>query len=135
MDIFAELKKLNFPQEKYLVIGGASMAGRGLKQTKDLDLLLSRDLIEELRKDSNWQYHPRIIPTEEAGLVNEDGTVELYPTVGGGLDLSFEDMKSREEVIQGFPFADLKDELLIKQAFRREKDLKDIALIEAYLVK
>ena len=133
MDIFSELKKLNFPKSKYLVIGGATMAGRGLKQTKDLDLLLSRDFIEELRKDKKWKYHPRIIPPEEAGLVNEDGTVELYPTVGGGLSLSFEDMKTREEIIQDFPFADLRDELLIKQAFRREKDLKDIELIEEYL--
>ncbi len=134
MDIFSELKKLNFPQEKYLVIGGAALAGRNLKQTRDLDILVEKDFLENLRKDHNWKYHPRIIPTEEAGLVNEEGTVELYPTVGG-VDLKFEEMKAREEIIQGIPFANLRDIFLIKQSYRREKDLKDIELIERYLAR
>jgi hypothetical protein len=134
MDIFSELKKLNFPQDKYLVIGGAALAGRNLKQTRDLDILVEKDFLKELEKDTNWKYHPRIIPTEEAGLVNDDGTVELYPTVGG-IDLRFEDMKTREETIEGFPFANLKDILRIKQAYHREKDLKDIELIETYLAR
>ena len=134
MDIFLELKKLNFPKEKYLVIGGAALAGRGLKETRDLDILLSRDFMEKLRKDSNWSYHPRIIPTEEAGLVSDDGTVELYPTVGG-IDLPFEDMKTREEIIEGIPFADLHDIVKIKESYGREKDLKDIVLIQNYLKK
>ena len=132
MDIFFELKKLNFPTEKYLVIGGAALAGRGLKETRDLDILLSKDLMEELRKDTSWNHHPRIIPTEEAGLVNDEGTVELYPTVGG-IDLPFEDMKTREEIIEGIPFADLHDIVKIKESYGREKDLKDIVLIQSYL--
>jgi hypothetical protein len=134
MDIFSELKKLNFPQEKYLVIGGAALAGRNLKQTRDLDILVEKDFLEELRKDSNWKYHPRVIPTEEAGLVNDEGTVELYPTVGS-IDLKFQDMKTREEIIEGIPFADLRDILLIKKSYAREKDLKDAELIERYLAQ
>lgn len=134
MDIFFELKKLNFPSDTYLVIGGAALAGRNLKQTRDLDILVRKDFLEELRKDPNWKYHPRIIPTEEAGLVNGDGTVELYPTVGG-IDLTFKEMKTREEIIDGIPFANLTDILLIKQVYKREKDLKDIELIQVYLKK
>ncbi len=134
MDVFSELNKLNFPQEKYLVIGGAALAGRNLKETRDLDILVEKDFLKELRKDTTWKYHPRIIPTEEAGLVNAEGTVELYPTVGG-IDLTFKDMKTREEFIEGLPFANLQDILLIKQSYGREKDLKDIKLIEAYLKK
>ena len=134
MDILSTIKKLNFPKDKYLVIGGASMAVRGLKETKDIDLFLSKDFIEELRTDSSWKYHPRIIPTEEAGLVNNDGTIELYPTIGG-IHLDFEDMKTREEIIDGIPFADLHDILTIKETYKREKDLKDIELIKKYLSK
>ena len=108
------------------------MAGRKLKETKDIDLLLSKDFIEELRKDTTWKYHPRIIPSEEAGLVNSDGSVELYPAVGG-IALSFEDMKTREEIIDGIPFADLHDILRIKETYKREKDMGDIELIKTYL--
>jgi hypothetical protein len=120
MDIFLELKKLNFPPDKYLVIGGAALAGRNLKQTRDLDILVEKNFLEELRKDSHWKYHPRIIPTEKAGLVNEEGTVELYPTVGK-IDLEFEDMKTREETIEGVPFANLQDILLIKKLIEEKK--------------
>jgi hypothetical protein len=132
MDIFSELEKLNFPQDKYMVIGGAAMAGRGIKQTKDLDLLLSRDFIEALRTDSAWHHHPRIIPTEGAGLVNESGTVELYPTIGG-FELGFDELVERVEMINGFPFAHLEDVMKIKKTYNREKDLKDIELIEMYI--
>ncbi len=132
MDIFFELNRLNFPKDKYLVIGGAALAGRGLKQTQDLDMLVQKDFLEELRKSSVWKHHPRIITTEEPGLVNMSGTVELYPTVGGA-DLTFDDMKKREEIINGFPFARLNDILLIKLAYHREKDLKDIVVIRTFL--
>ena len=110
------------------------MVGRRLKETKDIDLLLSKDFIEELRNDDTWHHHPRIILTEEAGLVNNDGTIELYPTVGG-INLSFEDMKTREEIIEGIPFADLNDILKIKETYKRKKDLKDIELIKIYLAQ
>ena len=108
------------------------MAVRGLKETKDIDLFLSKDFIEKLRTDNSWKYHPRIIPTEEAGLANNDGTIELYPTIGG-IHLNFEDMKTREEIIDGIPFADLHDILTIKETYKREKDLKDIELIKRFL--
>lgn len=132
MDIFSTIKNLHLPANKYLVIGGAALAGRGIKETKDVDLLLSKDLLNEFRNSNSWLYHPRIIPTEEAGLVNSDGTVELYPTVGG-INLPYEEIKAREEVIDGIPFANLMDILKIKQFYKRDKDLKDIVLIEEYL--
>lgn len=132
MDIFSELKKLDFPTDQYVVIGGAAMAGRGIKETKDLDLLLSRSLIETLKKDPTWHHHPRIVPTEEAGLVNDDGTVELYPTIDG-FEQGFDDLKERVEMINGFPFANLHDVIKIKQTYNREKDIKDIERIQSYL--
>ncbi len=133
MNIFTTIKNLDFPASEYVVIGGAALAGREIKETSDADILLSRGLLDELRKSPDWKYHPRIIPTEEAGLVNIDGTVELYPTVGG-IELSFEEIKSREEVIEGIPFANLEDILKIKETYGRQKDLRDIELIKTYLL-
>lgn len=135
MDLFTEIKKLHFPPEDYIVIGGAALAGRGLKETRDIDLLVSRRLLERLAGDPSWKVHPRIIPTEEAGLVRDDGIlVELYPTVGL-IDLPFEEVKACEELIDGIPFANLTHILAIKEAYAREKDLVDIQRIKNYLTR
>ena len=133
MDVFTETKKLRFPIDEYVIIGGAALAARGIKETRDIDIVVSQKLITELRKEKFWHYHPRIIETEEAGLVNSSGTVELYPTVGGIPTLSFDDLRKRAEIIDGIPFASLQDVRLIKETYRRDKDLKDLAFIEQYL--
>lgn len=133
MDILSEIKKLNFDSSEYVIIGGASMALRGLKETKDIDILISQSLLEKLKRESAWRHHPRIIPTDEAGLVNDDGTIELYPTIGSDIDLSFDLVKHNQEIVDGIPCISLNDLLLIKQTYKREKDFNDIKLIEAYL--
>ncbi len=113
----------------------AALAGRGLKETRDIDLLVSRKLLAKLANDASWKVHPRIIPTEEAGLVRDDGIlVELYPTVGL-IDLPFEIIKASEEIIDGIPFANLSHILAIKEAYAREKDLVDVKRIQSYLKK
>ncbi|MDB5260654.1 MAG: hypothetical protein JWN37_885 [Candidatus Nomurabacteria bacterium] len=131
-DIFTLIKSLNFPPDKYVVIGGAAMAGRKIKETTDIDILVSQDLLEELKKKPEWHYHPRIIPTEPSGLVNNEGTVELYPTIGG-TNKGFEEVRKDSEMIQGIPFATLSHVVEIKKIYSRNKDLKDIEIIKKYL--
>lgn len=133
-DLFTEIRKLNFPPEDYVVIGGAALAGRGLKETRDIDLLVSRELLAKLASGPSWKPHPRIIPSEEAGLVRDDKLVELYPTVGL-IDLPFETIKASEEIIDGVPFANLTHILAIKEAYARKKDLVDIQRIKNYLTR
>ena len=130
MDIFSKIKNLNFNVGDYIIIGGAALAGRGIKETKDIDIFVSRDLLVALGSNSDWRHHPRIVQGEEAGLVNVDGTVELYPTMGG---ITFDELKMKQEMINGIPFANLHDIVKIKETYNREKDHKDIALIEEYL--
>lgn len=131
-NIIKTIEELNFPQSEYIIIGGAAMAIRGLKETRDIDILVSKKLLENLRKLDTWQHHPRIVASEEAGLVNKEKTTELYPSIASNT-ITFESLKSNEEIIEGIPFADLEDIIKIKSFYAREKDLKDIELIEKYL--
>ncbi|MDB5225540.1 MAG: hypothetical protein JWL87_492 [Candidatus Adlerbacteria bacterium] len=133
MDIFSEIKKHNFPVDEYVVIGGAALAARGLKETNDIDIVVSPKLLDEYRNKEGWHHHPRIIPTEEAGVANDEGTIELYPNVGGIAEMTFERLKKNSELIDGVPFAGLRDVKLVKEVYAREKDLIDVAKIEAYL--
>jgi antitoxin component YwqK of YwqJK toxin-antitoxin module len=132
MDILKLVRELDFPQSEYVVIGGAAMVVRKIKQTRDIDILVSKKLLDELKKSEAWQHHPRIIASEEAGLVNKDGTIELYPSIASNT-ITFESLKSNEEIIEGVPFANPEDLIKIKSFYARGKDLKDIELIKKYL--
>ena len=132
MDILKLVKNLNFPQSEFLIIGGAAMAIRKIKETKDIDILVSKDLLEQLKKDTAWNYHSRIVTTEESGLINNDKTIELYPTIANNT-LTFSELKANQEIISAVPVAGLNDVLRIKEFYHREKDLKDIELIKLYL--
>ena len=50
MDIFSEITKLHFPPDEYVIIGGASMVARGLKEPRDIDILISSSLFELCQK-------------------------------------------------------------------------------------
>jgi hypothetical protein len=133
MNIFDEIKKYNFPPEEYVVFGGAAMSARGLKETNDIDIIASQKLLAEYRSQKGWHDHPRIIPTEDHGIANEEGTIEMYPTVGGIAEITFERLRKNAEIIDGIPFASLRDVRIIKEVYNREKDLRDVIKIEEYL--
>ena len=41
MNIAKTIKKLSFPQSEYILIGGAVLALRGIKETSDIDISIS----------------------------------------------------------------------------------------------
>jgi hypothetical protein len=129
VDIFTTIKALNFQPADYVVMGGAALAARGLKETNDIDIVVSGRLLTECQARPEWHHHPRLIATEPAGLSN--GEVELYPTIGG-VHISFEELRKNAEIIDGIPFASLEDMITIKQTYAREKDLEDVDRIRAY---
>ena len=134
MDIIKVTRGLNFPEADYIIIGGAAMAIRKIKETSDIDILVSQDLLKILRNSKEWSHHLRILANEEAGLVNKEKTVELYPEIANN-SISFEELKLGQEVIEGIPVANLNHIIKIKQFYAREKDFKDIAIIRKYLEK
>ena len=131
MDIFSEIKKLKFPVEQYVIFGGAAIAARGIRETHDVDVLVTPELLEECKKNPEWKIHPRLDPGEPPGLDN--GIIEIYPTIGGGIRSNFKELRNDADIINGIPFCNLKDVVRIKRAYGREKDLRDIASIEDYL--
>ena len=131
MDVIAEIKKLNFPPDQYVVFGGASLAARRIRETHDADILVVPELLERCRGDRQWRVHPRINANEPDGLDN--GVIEIYPTIGGGYKADFNTLRKNAEIIGGVPFCDLKDVKAIKASYGREKDLRDIQLIDEFL--
>lgn len=132
MDIFAKLRELNLPREEYVVIGSGILGALSIRNTGDLDLLVSPALFEQLR-ERGWKqemvtYDGR--PREKL----ESGDTEVFKDFWyGGNTVDTAHMIAGATIIENFPFLPLEKLREIKVAFNREKDHRDIALIDRYL--
>jgi len=129
MNIFKEIQKLEFPVNEYVIVGGGSMMARGIKETYDIDIVVTENLFN-LCKDNGWQGHPK--PNGDPSLRREN--VELYLDVNcGDFNPTFEELRNRAEIINNIPFCSLEDVIDFKKRYNRDKDIKDINLIKEYL--
>ncbi len=129
MDLFGEIKKLHFPINKYVVVGGAAMATRHIKETYDIDIVVTPDLFDYCKQEG-WQEHLR--PNGEPGL--QKGITEIYLDVNSGnFNPSFEELRNRAQIIDEIPFCSLDDVRRFKKEYNRDKDIEDINLIDSYL--
>jgi len=132
MDIFEEVKNLNLPLGQYLVLGSGPMAARRIREYKDIDILVTENLYEELVKQG-WK-------TVEINGVNgkfkvlKNGKFEVDKRLWcGDYKPDIEALIKNAEIINGVPFLQLSELVKFKTALGREKDLKDIELIHNYL--
>lgn len=133
MNIFEEVKKLNLSVGKYVVIGSGVMSARGIRDFKDVDILVARDIFDELRKDKKWREEK--LP--DGGNVLKWGVYELDADLHCSSNYHPETEKiiKEAEIINGIPFMPLKELIKFKTALGREKDFKDIELIKEFLNK
>ncbi len=123
-DLLRELKKLNLPKDKFAIFGSGPLAIRGLRKVRDLDIIVTTNL---------WKETSKKFPVEDMGthkrIVFGDIEILSKPV----LDFSAEKFIKRAEVINGVRFVTLEDTLAWKARMGREKDKKDIKLVEEYL--
>ena len=119
-DIIKRLMDLNFPITDYWLITGGAMVLYGLRDaTNDIDLGCSKSLADMLEK--NGFTTTRL----------SDGTRKI--TIADDIEI-FEDwIFDKAEIREGISVISLKGLLEMKKSLGREKDLKDIELIEAAL--
>jgi hypothetical protein len=128
MNIFEEIQKLNFAADSYVVVGGAALAARGIKETADIDIVSSPELFEFCKQNA-WKEHLR--PNGKRGLSR--GIVEIYLDVNcGNFNPSFQELRNRAEMMNGIPFCNLQDVISFKREYGRAKDFQDIKLIQTY---
>lgn len=117
--IVDKLKQLNFPKNDYCIMTGAALVLYGVRQeTADIDIGCTSKLFNEL------QQRGFEIATEKVhkGILI-DGCIEI-----------FEDwMPENKCFIQEIPVADILDIRKYKEQLRRDKDLRDIELIDSFL--
>lgn len=127
---FSVLKKYNLPLGSYSIGGSGPLGIRGLREIRDIDILVLDDLRDDLIK--------------KYGVV-DDGKIKKVLFPEGDIEAFWEgsfytkdvdieaplvkDIIARAQVIEGLAFECLDDFLYFKQKMNREKDLIDIKLM------
>jgi hypothetical protein len=133
MDVVGELKKLNLPLGQYVVVGSAVMAIHGIGTARDIDLVVSPGLFKRLR---SMGWHLGHFPT------NPVTPALFYGLFEAGMEWSSNNYQPNPQqliqtaqIINGIPYVSLDEVLKWKTASGRKKDLDDIRLIKAYLMR
>ncbi len=129
MTIFEEVKKLNLPIGQYAVVGSGVMSAHDIRLHHDVDLIVTKNLFEIL-KDSGWQS----VPNRNSVLKNGNYEVDADYKYGE-YQPDHDGLIGNAEIIEGVPFIRLSELIKFKMALGRDKDKKDIELIEQYLIK
>jgi hypothetical protein len=134
MNTVEEIRKLQLPDGQYIVVGGGCLAVRGIRDTKDLDILVTPSLFETLL-GRGWPLDT-IYEQKWHRQRFKRGDIEIYPDIFLEKTNSFVDVDSlirHADIIEGIPFLQLESLRIFKMDSGREKDLRDVGLIDAFL--
>lgn len=129
MDIYQKVKSLKLPKDKYVVFAGSALEGYGIRKSKDIDIVVTKDVYQKL-KNKEWKE-----------VVEPSGHKVLKKGIFGignnfhynGYRTSTENLIKTANIIKGVPFADLKEVIKFKKVANRDKDKKDVELINQHL--
>lgn len=115
------VESLKLPKDEYYILGGGSLVMFGIKDTTaDLDLCVSDELFERLKKEYN------LVNKNECGFYSISDVIEIIPNPKEEFTC---------EVIDGYQVEELRRILEFKKKRRAPKDMPYIEKIEKYLEK
>lgn len=127
-EVATRIASLELPRGQYVVVGGAAMALRGIKETHDVDLVVTPQLFGLLR-DSGWQQKPR--PNGEPGL--KTGCFEAYLNVNTpSASPTIQQLIATADSVDGIPVVDIATLMAWKLEYGRAKDARDVELLKAF---
>ena len=147
------IESLRLPEGHAVIIGGAALQLHGIRQTYDIDILISPGLYDFIdtyrvfgREQSGYEKwsHGFYRPTNVSRLpfdpkytgLNGRLRLKAYLTAGFNDDiypLSFDEALGNVEVTRGLPVLSLNIVRAWKHAVGRPKDIADIELIDDHL--
>lgn len=129
MTIIERVKELNLPHGSYAVFGSGPLAVRGLREAKDLDIIITSELFRKLKTDDpSWKASAL---RDHHEVLSREGVSLFDSWAPDSWDIPA--MIKEAEEIEGVPFVRLETVLEWKKIRNSEKDQQDIKLIEAEL--
>jgi hypothetical protein len=123
--IQTKVHSLKLPVNDYVLFGSLPLLAHGLiDRVNDIDILA---------KGKAWQHAQILSPAELAPMGEWRVTLETIEIYNAWLGMNIDAIIARAKVIEGLPYADLRDVLEFKQKLNRPKDVEHIKRIQAYL--
>ena len=129
MNIFKKLEEINLPLGEYAVVGSGILAALNLREANDLDVIISSKLLDKMKDGNRYK---KEIRCGKLFLIGDDIDIitqlslDDYPT-------TIDEAIKSAIIINGFQFLNIEETIKFKQALGREKDFKDIELLNNYL--
>lgn len=125
---FAEqVKALGLPTDSYAVFGSGPLAVRGIRESKDIDIIVTEALFAELAKDPSWM---KTELHDHHACLQKEG-IEVFSTWAPGA-WDVDQLIKDAEAIDGVPFVRLASVIEWKQLRNSDKDKEDLSLIEVF---
>ena len=119
-DIIEKLRSFPYDTKDYWVITGGAMAMYGIREeTSDIDLGCTSELADRLEKDG-FLYQ-----------IKPDGT--RWFRIGSDIEVYENWLYDSVELVDGIPVISIPGLIAMKQTIGREKDMRDLKLIDEYL--
>ena len=117
---------LGLSDKTYKLFMGASLCARGYRNANDIDLGVTNDKFKSLCDRFNVKPNDHsVLGRTKIDIPTPVGNVEVYPLY---------DFESIEEV-NGFLCQPLEEVIRLKRHLGREKDIKDLTLIESKMTQ
>ncbi len=126
------LKALNLPPNEFIVVGSGSLAVRGIREAKDVDIVVTESLWNVMSKKykvelNDWGVERLCLP-HDIEILNPKQSI-----FGNSKIVPFKGIFNNADVFDGIKFLDLEHLKMIKLKLGRPIDLQDIKLIDKYL--
>lgn len=124
-----KIKNLNFPKGEYLVIGSWILSMLGIRESQDIDILVTKKLFNGLKKSWERAEHEKfgkLFLEKDVFEISNKSKFWKYNT-------NTEKLIEKALIIENIPFMNLDEFIKFKMALGREKDIQDIKFIKEYL--
>ncbi len=123
--LIASVKEQSFPISEYAVFGSALLGLYGLREVPNIDLIVTNKLWGKLIQE----YTPN-----EEGFIRFSG-VKISNWWFAVTRKDIPTMIKEAEIREGIPFVRIEEVRYYKEKLNREKDKRDIELIDQYLAQ
>lgn len=128
-EIVRKVKNLGLPTGSFVVFGSCPMAIAGIRESQDIDLLVTPEILSML-SHNGWKQ--KVKSPNDKPLVFKD--FEAHDTWNfSSYKPTLDQLLATAVSIEGIPFASLEEVKKWKTASGRPKDLADIKLINEHL--
>ena len=120
-----KIKALKLARKQYVVIGGAVLEMYGIRQTNDVDIVVSKSVYNRLSKH-HWK---EFVLDDGKKILSRSG----YKIMQSWMGKNLEDFQRNSIVVNGIPVMGLEDIISCKLSHGRKKDLQDVKRIKEFM--